>query len=274
MSKPTGQVYYGTNGRATQAQSQLLYTGHMARADGVSYYLPPSLPLEVKEAILFPYNFKTKKFNIEHYDPSMTNHRISKQEVADFLAPIEEHMLEWGEKQNYFSCCFVFWLILASIIAPLLICVLTYSCKKNSEIKAIFMKAQRNVQKYFNDQNELYKQRNLTWCASEAFPIYIELWKTHIIPGQQKLTAMNFQSNMNSTRVAPDNGLRLIQQPQVQYQLQPQVQYQLQPQVQPQTELQYGYPGYESTPQSPNQQLIYGGNQYGNNAYGNVNYNV
>ena len=277
MAKPTGQVYYGTNGRTTQAQSQFLFANHRSRFDGASYFLPYNFPLETNEAILFPYNFKTGKFNIDHYNPSMTNQRVSKQEIADFLAPAEEHMLEWNKKQNFTTCCFIFWLILGSFIFPLLFCVLTYMCKKNSEIRPLFMRAQKNVQKYFNDQNELYKQRNLTWCVPQTFPLYIELWKTHIIPGQQNLSAMSFQPNVNSMRVAPDSGLRLIQQPQVQPQFQPQfqpqVQSQFQPQVQPQVELQYGYPGYE-TPQNPNQQIIYGGNQYGANTYGHVNYNV
>jgi len=142
-----------------------------------SIYSQVQVPVSSPDCLIFPYDSKTKMFQIYSYTIHQTHGRLTHQELDTFLEQVNVSIKKWHEENKLFydpPCAF--WLILAICIIffPL---VFVFACYMNSPQKNVL----RDLDKSINIANYVilmnhppFMERGLRWVAPNCFPHWIE----------------------------------------------------------------------------------------------------
>lgn len=196
-----------------------------------------------RNSVFFTFNFRTGKFNVDHYNEAWTEGRISKGEISRVLQPVEEALADWWSQQGKATCMDRIVLCMCCLLFCTMPCCVCYFRARTVRIKALCKKAVNFAEGYLSESNRLCEDRDLEWSTADRFPLYVQLKKhkggANNEQGirQQYLPDTNYRNN----QVVPDmSGNELMPQPQ-----------------------------YYQGGQTP-----YGTDQYSMNVYGNSNYNT
>ena len=198
------------------------------------YPIPPS----TAQTIIFPLNVNTYNFDTNHYNPMMTNGKVSTDEIVQFLEKVQTPIREWRDKQFFLK--YPWAIIFLVILLPLLYLYLIYqcctSCSKQKQWEAALEKSRAVIRE--NSAN--FASRGFTWITPVAYPRWIELWI-----GQQQQPMMQA---MQPGVMMGQNGYTMVSMNQQQYGMN--------------NNLMPNQQGDIA------QQIQYGTNQYGNNQFG------
>ena len=138
--------------------------------------MPPIIvfPKSTPERLIFPFYWQTLKFDTNHYNPIMTNNRVSKEELDQFLAAVAEPLIEFRKKDLLYK--YPWAIVVMIILIPLLYIFLIYqcciSCRRTRELN----EAKDKCFAIIKENSASYNARGLKWETPRYYPRWIELW--------------------------------------------------------------------------------------------------
>lgn len=142
----------------------------MIRHQGRIIAVPPS----TSGTIVFPYRQRLNKFDTSHYNPIMTNNRVSAEEIDKFLEAVLEPIEEHRKKQ--FLVKYPWAIVVLIILLPLFYIFMIYLlCTSGSRTKQ-WEEVKDKSRAIIKEKGAAFEQRGMVWIAPLHFPLWIELW--------------------------------------------------------------------------------------------------
>lgn len=169
---------------------------HYRRHRGTRIVVP--IPPTTSSTIVFPLSMKTYKFDTSHYNPAMTNHQISTEEINQFIEEMQPGITESYQKNALTPLlCFLFCLF------PPMFCIFICCMQDSQEQRN---KVVEQARQYVIQKSPSFQQRGFVWVTPIYFPRWIELWIGQPPPMQNPLMMgqpgnvqmMNMNMNMNA----------------------------------------------------------------------------
>lgn len=144
--------------------------------------IPSSSPKP--QALIFPYDHKSRKFSTTSYTSLQTQNRLPLEEVEQFLEQANVPLKQWYEKYGWFmdpSCKFFSIAITCLIIFPLFIFFVCWHVYAKDKAEEKHDEAIENSKLFITDNKKHSVERGLMWNVPAEYPLHIELWTT--VPG-------------------------------------------------------------------------------------------
>jgi len=152
----------------------------MSRAYALPYNpaIPRPVPSSTPGHIIFPYDIKTRSFQIYSYTPHQTQHRLSYEEVESFLEQVNTSIKKWHAENSFFyDPSFIFYLILiiCAVLLPLLFILIIVLVFAEKRVLKELNESIAIAKEVIRANNPHFESRGLRWIAPYRFPLYIEL---------------------------------------------------------------------------------------------------
>jgi len=166
-----------------------------------------SITLSPLQLIQFRYNRYIRKYPTDHYKEKMTDGRVSKKEVDDFLRNVEKIISTAPRAWTMRRCAMLYGLLWIAVIIAIPIVVtqsdssaylplfltsglvlffggclvvcygLRHSLRRGMKNPILV----KRVQDYVDNQNPKFESRGIRWNLPPSFPDGIELWKDYML---------------------------------------------------------------------------------------------
>lgn len=164
--------------------------------------MPPIIviPKSTPERLVFPFYWQTLKFETKHYNPMMTNNRLSTEELDQFLKTVAEPLAEFRKKDFLYKYPWAIFVMI--ILLPLLYIFLIYQCCISCRTTRELNEAKKKSLDIINQNSASFQARGLSWVTSRYYPRWIELWIS-----QNPVIA---QPNVNNGVLMGQNGYNMV----------------------------------------------------------------
>ena len=155
----------------------MVHHGHHHRSNRAIYSIitPSSTP----QSIVFPYDYKAKRFSTSSYMPLQTQNRASLFEIEQFLEQVNAPIQEWYDEFKFYQepsgilFCVIF---ISMIILPLMPFVFCWLQKVESRANTKLKEASEKAKLFIQDNSQQFIDRGLLWNVPTHFHQWFELW--------------------------------------------------------------------------------------------------